>query len=160
MEPVTTLAAGAAAGGLFQIISEGFTLVSQFSAQQHKQLLASSEEGRKWLEAESAEAELAAKRGRTAGWLTASIALIVIISAFILSFVTGLIDATALDMPTSIVSEGEGFSLLWGLIDTGPELVVTEAKGWVQGPEFWPTVNAIAGFLFGIKGVKTVKRRL
>lgn len=157
MDSILNIAAGAAAGGVLQIISEGFSFVSQISSQQHKQLMASSEEGRKILEAENAAANDAAKRGRNAGWLTSAVVLIIVIAAFLLSWVGAL---PWPNMPTSIVSEQEGWSILWGLISSGPELVVTEAKGWVQGPQFWPAVEAVIGFVLGIKGVKSVKGRL
>ena len=148
---------GAAAGGTLQLISEAISYINRVSAQQHAQIMASSEEGRKWLEAENAAADAAAERSRKTGWITNFVIVVVVTAAFVLSWINGL---PAVDVVTSIVTEQEGFSLLWGLISFGPDMVVTEAKGWVQGPQFWPAVEAVLGFTVGIKGIKSVKSRL
>lgn len=48
--------------------------------------------------------------------------------------------------------------MLWGRIEFGGGKVVTHAQGFVHGPEFWPTVRMVAGFVFGIKAVSTGSR--
>lgn len=53
------------------------------------------------------------------------------------------------------LSERAPFSMLWGLIEFGGGKVVTNAQGFVHGPEFWPTVRMVAGFVFGIKAMST-----
>ena len=85
--------------------------------------------------------------------LTATLAIIVIVAAFLLPFVAGW-----MKMPTEIVSDEAPFSMLWGLITFGGGKVVTHAQGFVHGPEFWPTVRMVAGFVFGIKAVSTGSR--
>jgi basic membrane lipoprotein Med (substrate-binding protein (PBP1-ABC) superfamily) len=63
-----------------------------------------------------------------------------------------------MDMPTQIVSDEEPFSMLWGLITFGGGKLVTQAQGFVQGPEFWSTVRMVAGFVFGVKSVSNGAR--
>ncbi|MDP0496714.1 MAG: hypothetical protein Q7Q73_10955 [Verrucomicrobiota bacterium JB024] len=46
----------------------------------------------------------------------------------------------------------------WGLITLGGGKIVTQAQGFVQGPEFWSTVRMVAGFVFGVKAVSTGTR--
>ncbi|MBC2595866.1 hypothetical protein H5P28_16500 [Ruficoccus amylovorans] len=60
------------------------------------------------MELNNANANDAAKR--TQPWLTATLAIIVIVAAFLLPFI-----ASWMDMPTQIVSDEEPFSMFWGV---------------------------------------------
>lgn len=154
MDPIITeMAASAVAGGVFQSISEVFKLGQGLVVSLRDTAIANSEQARLNAELNNRNANDAAKRGKSAGWLTATLAIIVIVAAFLLPFAAGW-----MKMPTEIVSDEEPFSMLWGLITFGGGKVVTHAQGFVHGPEFWPTVRMVAGFVFGIKAVSTGSR--
>jgi hypothetical protein len=152
MDPVITeMAASAVAGGLFQGVSEIFKLGQGFITTLRDVAISNNEQARKNAELDNKNANAAAKR--TQPWLTATLAIIVIVAAFLLPFIAGW-----MDMPTQIVSDEEPFSMLWGLITFGGGKIVTQAQGFVQGPEFWSTVRMVAGFVFGVKAVSTGSR--
>lgn len=152
MDPIITeMAASAIAGGLFQGVSEIFKLGQGFLVTLRDVAVSNNEQARLNAELNNRNANDAAKR--TQPWLTATLAIIVIVAAFLLPFVAGW-----MKMPTEIVSDEAPFSMLWGLIEFGGGKVVTHAQGFVHGPEFWPTVRMVAGFVFGIKAVSTGAR--
>jgi hypothetical protein len=152
MSPIAEIALGAAAGGGLQLISEVSKLVGGMIATQRDMALAASTSRRADMEAADRARNHAA--GRSAPWLRAALGLLIIVAAFWLSFAAGL-----LDMPTSIVTESESTSLLWGLIDFGNSGVdVVEAQGFVMGPDFWSSVRAVVGFVFGVGAVSTGRR--
>src|SRR5690606_28036664 len=118
MDPIITeMAASAIAGGLFQGVSEIFKLGQGFIATLRDVAISNNEQARLNAELNNHNANDAAKR--TQPWLTATLAIIVIVAAFLLPFVAGW-----MEMPTEIVSDEAPFSMLWGLITFGGGKVV------------------------------------
>lgn len=154
---ITQVALAAATGGAFQIVSEVFKIGQGLISSLRDAAIANNEQMRANTEQANAHANDAAARGKGAGWLTSVIALIVFVSAFILTFIYGVLGGWV-DLPTSIVTEQPSWSILWGLFDSGSSVEVTEVKGWVHGPEFWPTVRMAGAFIFGVKAVSTGRR--
>jgi len=150
-QAVAEVAVGAAAGGTFQMISEVVKLGQSSLLTIRDLAVSQNEQARKNLEAVTKERNAAAKR--SSAWLRGTLAIIAFVAAFIFPFITGIIE-----VPTSIVQEGQGGGLLWGLIEFGGKMKVTEAHGFVMGPEFWSTIRVIAGFVFGVGGVATGRR--
>jgi len=153
MSALTEMAIAAGAGGGLQIISEVFKIGGGLVASLRDAAISNNEQYRANVEAHREARDAAARR--SASWLRATLGIMVFFSAFYLTFAAGL-----LEMPTSLVTEKEGFSMLWGLIGGGSKVIVTEAQGFVQGPEFWPTVRVIAAFVFGVGAVSTGRRLL
>lgn len=142
---------GALAGGGFQVVSEVFKIGGSMISALRDSQIANNEQARLNIEAMTKERNAAASRGSSGlRWV---LAVIVFVSAFLLSFVAGY-----LEMPTSIVTDKEPFSFLFGLIEFGSKQVVTTAQGFVMGPEFWSTVRTITGFVFGVGAVSTGRR--
>jgi hypothetical protein len=148
---ITELAVGALAGGGFQAVSEAAKLVQGGMLTIRDISVSRNEQARENLLAVTAERNAAA--GRSSPKLRFVLAVTCFLSAFILPFVAGLIE-----MPTSLVQDGKPISVLWGLMSWGGKAVVTEAYGFVMGPEFWSTIRVVTGFVFGVGGVSTGRR--
>ena len=147
----TELLTGALAGGGFQVVSETFKMGGSLVDSLRQAAVARNEEARKNAKSEQEAQDAAAKRNPA--WIRAVLALIVFTSAFLLPFWAGF-----KGVPTSIVTEGEGWSMLWGLWRGGAKVIVTEVQGFSQGPEFWSTVRYITGAIFGVGAVATGRR--
>ena len=150
-QAITEVAVGAIAGGAFQTFSEVFKLAQSGLLTIRDLAVSNSQEQRETLKEINKNRNDAAKR--SSAWLRATLAIIVFVAAFIFPFITGIIE-----VPTAIVQEVEKNSLLWGLLKIGGGMKVTEASGFVMGPEFWSTVRVICGFVFGVGGVATGRR--
>lgn len=151
MSAITELAMGAAVGGGLQMVSEAFKLGGGLVSSLRDAAISNNEQAR-------ANAKLLiesrnAAAARSSSFLRATLGITAFVAAFLLPFVAGWVD-----MPTSLITEGSGFSLFWGFIKIGGKMVVTEAQGFVMGPEFWSTVRLIGGAAFGIGAVGTGRR--
>lgn len=151
MNPVLEIAAGALAGGGLQVVSEVFKMGGSLISGLRDSAIANNEQYRLNTEARQASMDAAAKRSPS--WLRGTLGVIVFVSAFVFPFYAGW-----LDVPTSIVSNKEPWFNLFGIIKAGGGVVVTEAKGFVQGEYFGSTVRAVAGAVFGVGAVSTGRR--
>ena len=148
---MTELAIAGGLGAGFQIASEVMKVAHQ-AVDIHKGFIAAQNtEYRKNLAVETEAANAAAKRSPI--WLRATLSIIIISAAFVLSYVNGWAGTM-----TSIVTQKEPWLNIFGLLRFGGGTAVKEAHGFVLTPEFWETVRVVAFFFFGIGAARTGKR--
>lgn len=150
-EVITNIAAGAAAGGVLQIISEAMKVVHTLADVAINTTKANNAQYRANAEAENKTANDANKRSNPI--LRATIAIIVFVAAFWLIFINGWVGTE-----TSLITQREPWLNLFGILRFGGGEKVLPASGFVMPIYFGQTVQVIAGFIFGIMAVRTGRK--
>ena len=147
---VTEILVGMGAAGLAQGVSEILKLGHGILDITKGLISAQNAEYRANLAEESKTADAAAKRFPF--WMSGTIAITIIMSAFVLVHINGWLDIT-----TSIVSYIKPWLNL-GILRFGGGAKVVEAQGVVIFPEFWESVRFVIGSVLGLVGLRTGKK--
>jgi hypothetical protein len=149
-------AAGFAAGGVGQIVSNFFktinTSVNGLSQAAIQNRAAEREEARKDTQqfADNYAATQEAARNRFPGWLTGTVFILIVLSAF-----WGIYLAGFFNMPTSIVEEKEPWLNLFGILKVGGGWAVHAVEGLAIPDYFSRGVIMVLSAITAIKAFKT-----
>lgn len=155
-ELVTNFLIGAGTGGALQGVSEilkiGHGVVDIFKGMSESLIARNDADSRnRQAEAYTRQKAQDAAAKRSPVWLRAVLAIIVFVSAFILSYVYGWFGKV-----TSIIYELPA-RLNLGIIKLGGGMKALEVNGFVMTPEFSQVVVIITGAVFGIGAIRTGK---